>query len=75
MCPGLRRRLDFECKTDCALASFCPVPLGPAPDLDACLGFCLIWVLLSSALQIGGGKASVPRDLGHGLLTFTQTDL
>lgn len=47
--PGLRGGFPFECKTDCALASPCPVPLGQqvvARRVDACSrSRCLVGLL------------------------------
>lgn len=41
-CPGIQGGLTFECKSDCALASPCPVPLGQlvmSARVDTCSTF------------------------------------
>lgn len=81
---GLRGGLTFECKTDCALASPCPMPLGRlvvSGRIDACSRLrCLFGLLFSlgcSCLLLCKlrGKASVPGDLCRGLSTVYTNSL
>lgn len=81
---GLRGGLTSECKTDCALASPCPVPLGQlvvSRRIDACSRLrCLFGLLFSlgcSCLLLCKlrDKASVPGDLCHSLFAVYTNSL
>lgn len=80
---GFRGGLTFECKTDCALASPCPVRLGqlvvsrrwmPAPHLDAFVWFGVFPVFCSTSWG-GGAKLVSQETFATGCSQFTQTQL